>query len=321
MTIYGEYRDEFRPRPKKWLLLLFSLFSILACLELATLFSSTVHVLVMRSSTADGAIPIYAPVAQPPYVFVAGPKAALLRETIAPFVDLITAALVLILIPTSTRLSSRLFIHHLALALMLIGLSRAFEVSPTDWLEGNLSATGLWRPTILLLALGLIHFIERRRTQLLANLFSTETPGERVALWTVIVPVPMLMIFGAALWGDYGGEAFAAIVVLAWSFFVQLTSRSLPRYEQLDDVLMRESTATVTFAAAAILSAAITVFGFPPAGEPRALLLGGNSAATLVPTNDITIRTAEAKARDARRKGAPPDDKKSVIDIRWSKKK
>ena len=321
MTIYGEWNERFRPRPKNWALFLFCTAFLLMAVELSGLVTSVVHVAATESRALDGAFPLYAPFAQKVVIFRAGPHAAALREVIAPIADLVLATLLLTVVPTSTTLASRLAVHLAALAFALQPVARALEVSPAQWLEGELSIGGVWRPATLIAALLLFHFSEARRNELMSNVEPLFAPARRVRLWSLSILAPLLLVAAIAFVAHYPPLAIGAVIAIAMTLLTNLSTRPGEGYEKLEGIELREGAATIPVVALLVIALSVFLFGFPNLGrQNRAVMIGGKSFLRVTPAADIHILTAadeveQKKAEERERR------KKSVIDIRWSRGK
>jgi hypothetical protein len=320
MTIYGEWNEQFRKRPKISALLLFCVSFLLIAVELSAVLTAITQVVALKSFTVDGALPLYAPVAQKWAVFHAGAHAGPLREVVAPLLDLLLAALVILILPTATTLAARLGTHLLSMAFLLLAVGRALEVSPAKWLEGELSVAGLWRPVTLLCAVMLLHFSTKKLNEMLSNLESLVLPRRRLRLWAVTL-LPGFAIVGLVAWlHSYNALALAALLAMAVSFFTNISSRPGERFEKLDAVELREAAWSTPLIALLVVGLAAWAFGLPRIGLPnRAVLFGGNSIARLQPLRNVTILTV---AEEIKQQKAAEEERrrKSVIDIRWSKK-
>lgn len=327
MTIYGEWNDQFRPRPKKSALALFSTAALLIALALSWTLYSVVQVASAESHTAERDFPLFAPLAQQSTVFRSAPHAGDGRDLIAPTAAVVFAVLLLTVVPTSSKASHRLGIHAAAMASMLYTWSRAFELSPATWLEGDLSISGLWRPVALVAGYALFDFAERRRNQLLGNFEKTDTPLQRLALWAVCTALPLTVIAIVSLLAGYGALLFSALVALAVTCFVNVARRPSQRFEELTEVEMREASFAAPILAVVISAVYIWAFGFPLFGQrTRAVLLGDKRprfaslkevemATSAVTEGEVTPRPSSSQRPAAGTTAAEP---KQVIDIRWS---
>jgi hypothetical protein len=321
MTIYGEWNEQFRARPKMSALLLFCVSFFLIAVELTALVTSVTQVVALKSMTVDGAVPLYAPIAQRWAVFRPGAHASEVRDVVAPALDLILAALVLLILPTATTLAARLGTHLLTMAFLLQAMARALEVSPAKWLEGEMTLSGLWRPVTLLCALLLLHFSEKKRNDLMSNVEKLAAPSRRLRLWAVTI-VPAFLVVAVLAWlNSYLPLAVASLLALAVTLFTNVSSRPAERYEKLEGIEMREAAWSTPLIALLIVGLAWWSFGFPRAGRVNhAVLLGGQSIARLEPVTNVTILTAAEEIKQ-QKKAEEERKKNQVIDIKWSKKK
>lgn len=317
MTIYGERNDEFRPRPKKLRVVLFSASFLLLAMQLAVLLTGVVHFLAIAGWSSEHPFPLYAPVAQKFQLPGVANVRSAAAESVAPAFALLSAAVVLYFWPTRLTLASRTASHLVSYSFVIVALAMSFEVPPTRWLAGD--ASELRFPVALLVALFLIQQIETRAVTLWANVVRMDTPGIRVLQWSVRLAIPLAILAGLAASNAYLPLAAAAAMAAAVTFLVNISSQPGPRFEALSQPEMREAAATAPFVALIVVGAAIVLFGMPRLGlRPRAIVIGGGEKLGLTSATGYQIqRTPSRKGHGS---DGPAEDE-SVIDIRWSDKK
>lgn len=324
MTIYGENDFQFRPAPSTLALFSAATALLLLCAELANALVGLMHLLLARAAGLVAPVVFYVPfLGNPRMPFYSAPPLGPLYDFATPIVVAVSALLVVALIhlwPTEQRLAIRLFIHAMALSLVLTGcLAPSFDLSSFDGLTAFAPVPPLaWAALFIALGIWLAISVERQTIVLLSNLFSMATPAQRLRHWVVRVPVAMILLAAIAFLGGFSAGAFAAVAVLLATLLENISRRPRERYQLVDHPEMREAAATLPIVAAVILGAVIFAFGFPALrGDSRALVLSGRGVSL---ESVRTIRSNHPLKLDLIRAGDKRDGaSQEEIDIHWTK--
>jgi hypothetical protein len=321
MTIYGDdSRTAFKPRPHPLRVLLVSAAGFLIGLQIGIFVFSFTQVLA-SSVESNGARPIYAPFAQSP-LLPPSPLAPLSAAAIPPAVTIVAALLIVFLWPAGDSLARRVSPYFVAMAFATVVTAVALESEPRRWLEADLSLLAIWRPLAAGAAVLVVLQSERRITQLLGNFYPVRTPLQRIRLWAMRIPLPVLVIAVAAWGGPYLPMAEAALALLLLTFLLAAASKPPDQFEAVSEYAMREASLIAPLAAIGVVALCLWTFGSPLLGDaPRAVMVGGSKFASFEGTASLkkTLRRdadIEIKRQEEEKKAKEP-----VIDIRWSKSK
>ena len=294
MTIYGESSEGFRVRPSGSVLFLVSTAQLVLCFQLAALAIAVVDTLVAFRSGWEEVIVVYAPFAADPMspFFISPPLDTLylLAEPIVAATALTLSLVLILLWPSGPSLATRLMIHNLAMTLVTLGaLSLAIEEN------GFVNATvrtpvGLWAWRIGVGGLGLIVaiLIERRANRLLANVFHADHAAERLRLWTLRIPTPLLAVAGLAWINGYPALTWASLAAIVITFLEATIHTVHPGYERIDDPLLRKAVVLTPLATLVIVGAATVLFGMKGAHlTNRVLEIEGGRGVIHEPVDDL----------------------------------
>lgn len=324
MTIYGENEFQFRPAPSALALFSASSALLLLCAEVANALSGALYLLIARVAGLVAPMAWTAPfLASPRLPYFASPPLGPIYLLAAPIVFVVSAIIAVGLVhlwPTDQRLSIRLFMHAMALSLVLAGcLAPAFEKGAFDGLTqyGPVPPV-VWMLLFVVLGAWLALHIERQTVVLLGNVFGMTMPLQRIRRWALRIPFPFLLLAAISLLGGFRAGAYASAVVVAATLLENISRRPREHYELVLHPEMREAAATLPIVGAIVIAAAIFAFGFPA--------LDGHSRAAVFSMKGVTFENAREvrerhplkldliKTRD-KREGATD----SEIYIRWSK--
>lgn len=321
MTIYGDdSRTAFKPRPHPLRLLLVSAATFLIGLQVGTFLFSFTQVLA-SGVESNGARPLFAPFAQSP-LLPPSPLAAPSTAAIPPAVTICAALLIVFLWPAGDSLARRISPYFVAMAFATVVSAVALENEPRRWLEADLSLLAIWRPLAAAAAVLVVIQSERRITQLLGNFYPVRSPLQRIRLWALRIPLPVLFV-GIAAWSSrYLPMVEAAVALLLLTWLLAAASRPPDQFEAVTDYPMREAALIAPIVATGVVALCLWTFGSPLLGEaPRAVMVGGSKFAGFEGTASLkkTLRRdadIEIKRQEEEKKAKEP-----VIDIRWSKSK
>jgi hypothetical protein len=300
-------------------MLLFSTCILLIMIEVAALIGSLTWVASVSGWNAGNPFPIYAPYAQRFQLPNLVPAIDTTREAITPFVLIVLSTIVLYFWPTNQTLGRRITTQMTALAFAVIAMSLAMDDSPMQWLTGDLRE--FWKPVTIIGGVFLIFQAESQAITLLNNVYRLETPAERLVVWAMRLPIPLILIGAHALYSRYAPLAIACAVALVITFVTQLGRRPASNYEKLTDVFLREGSAMATVGAILVIALASVLFGCRLAGiRPKAIVVSGKGVSFVSPSTFLP--PSPQAAPDKTKPGAKGEVKEEpVIDIKWSDKK
>lgn len=322
MTIYGESPDQFRPRPRGGTLVVFSLAVTLLAAWLAALISATV-------TTAAAGLRLAGEAGFPLFLSPAGnlllPGTTALTEdprlAVAPLLLIVLALVLLTVWPTGSSLGSRLSSRLIARVFALAALTASLTRSPADWLAGELSASGMWRPAVALAALLVLWRGELSVRNLLGGVFDASTPQRRLRLW-LLVSLPQYLLWALLGLGQSSADgAWAAVYAILVSVLAATAGQSAGHWERVDRPRLVEDTILAGACALLVTVAGYGIFGLPAlAPRSHAVVLGSDPIARRVPLDTIRLTTTEQLSSEEAEaeKGEAAEGEKSVIEIRWS---
>jgi hypothetical protein len=285
MGFYGVHDDRFRERPSALALFSVSLFSTLACALLSSGLISILRVAITRTIRAEFPLVVYMPFAADPFaglyplrvdqsIRAAGPAIA---------IPLVLALLLLFFFPTTQKISGRLNLHTFVSCLVAFG-TLAPVLDPGLFRDFRL-VTRLEREPALGIVVGaavalavVLGLIERRAVRVLGNVYDTGSPGKRLYLWFLRIPLPFALLAALAQTNGWTAGAIASLVVIAVTFFETISHLPKVQHEAFSDVRMREAAATWPIVAAVLIAASVWAFGSDLLHVPRrAVRIEGNT--------------------------------------------
>jgi hypothetical protein len=286
MSIYGEFDEQWRPRPALWRLAIVSCCHFVLAAWLTVALLSTLDMFLMQQAGVKGVWAVYLPPWSTLHTAAAArllapgqavdmPIAAeRVAEGYAPMVAggaLLLALIVLYIWPVGESLSSRLFAFALAQSLAVFGAASLFRLSMS-----GVSKPIPYRFAAVAVAALLCMAAEARTNRVLANLFLMDGPLRRAGLWLARL-FPATLALGLAAWlaGDTAVAAAAAGLALA-TLFVNLAHRPPQTHEAVNEPLLREAAAAMPIVLVPLLAAAIWAFHLAP--PHRVVLLEGAQA-------------------------------------------
>lgn len=329
MTLYGESEAQFRPRPSRARLALFVAASTILSAWLAALLSNLV-------SQAAATVRLVGRTGVPVALFPAGPPDlpgmhAVIdpaRLAVAPLLMMIVAVLMIALWPSSGTLASRISVTITARTLALSALTDSLSQSPLEWLSGDLSAIGLWRPIIAIGSIILIWRSEGIYLALLSMFYDLERPSRRAVVWSA-ASLPQWLVwflFALAQWHTPGMVAAAVATIVTITAGAGMRQSGF--WEKVARPYLVEDTIIAAAAALALTIGGFATFGAPLLGVSRqVVVLGSSPVAERIPLDELQITVAEepliVSDDPADETSTSPaqtkNEEEPVIDIRWSK--
>lgn len=312
MTIYGESMEQFRPRPSLAALGFTSLATVLISLVATSLLVSLLQLAVRM--TLDGTtVPfLFVPFGSSPY-FPAGTPAAAWGILGSMACCAALAGLCVWLWPTEQTLASRLFVYLLSMVLVTAGCIAPALTSGT--FDAAAAATSIVTPAWTVLVLGIASFLlfrlQRNLSGLMSNFFSMVTPWRRLVLWSVMIAPGFLLAAAISFLSGNRPGAYAFLIAAALTAFECLSHVPPERFETLKEPHLREPAATLPLIAAVLIGVSLYFFGSPLLGKPSSVMLFGKSRAEF----------ADLEKTSLNKKPETEEEKKSRIEIRWSKDK
>lgn len=235
MAVYGEFTEQFRPRPTFWRLAVVSLSQFAIALLIA-------NALV---AIAEMGLLVY--VASPTrWVFHATPASTLPRladpepqiTAAIAFALVLLGAIVLTLWPTRNTLARRLFVSVFAQAIGVFGAT-AFAFRHASLLGMAVGLAALW----------LCARAELRAIGVLASIVPLDHPLPRLKHWFVRIVPSMALLACVPLPRNWWLASGLTVVTLLMN-----ASRRPTRFEVVEEPELREATATLSIVAVAILA-------------------------------------------------------------------
>jgi len=304
--------EQFRPRPSLAALGFTSLASVLISLVATSLIVSLLQ-LVIRLALDRETVPfLFIPFGSSPY-FPPGSPAAAWAILGAMAACGALAALCVRLWPTEQTLASRLFVYLLSMVLVTAGCIAPALSSGTFEAAANATSvvTLAWLVLVLAIASFLLFRLQRTLSGLMSNFFSMVTPWGRLVLWSVMIAPGFLLAAGICLLSAYRPGAYAFLVAAALTAFECLSHVPPERFETLKEPHLREPAATLPLIAAGLIGASLYFFGSPLVGKSSSVMFFGKARAEFVDLEKTSLN----------RKPETEEEKKSKIEIRWSKDK
>jgi hypothetical protein len=286
--------EQHRPRPARWRIALVSFCYLILGATIANALLSVAEVALLSKATDVKARWI---IHATPWMSLKPYVRTTMRLHVMPIPMLIASAvflafalIVIWLWPVRSSIGSRLLAIAMAQCLAAFGGAMVPELAdPITYAAPAVAA--------LICMLG-----EWSANTLLGSYWNLETPGRRLAMWSVRI-LPSSVAIAAAAWTLHNEPGVYAAALLAGStLFANLARRPSRSLETMKDVQMREAAAAWPVATLALLVGVVLVFGFRP---PRAFVL-----------DDGKVEHVDLGA--AAKRLAPSEP---VIEIHWSRKK
>jgi len=314
MGFYGVHDDRFRERPSALALFSVSLFSTLACALIASGFVSVLRVALTRTVRGEFPLVFYMPFASDPFegLYPLRVDQSIRAAGTAIAIPLIVALVLVFFFPTTQKISGRLNLHTFAMCLVAFG-TLAPVVDPGLFRDFRLfsglerePSLGIVAGAAVVLAVVLV-FVERRAVRILGNVYDTSTPGKRLYIWLLRIPLPFALLATLAQMSGWSAGAIAALVVIAATFFETISHLPSVAHEAFSDVRMREAAATWPVVAAILIGASLWAFGSDLLQLPKR-----------------AVRIEENKpsfVRLDKLQGSQKESFEPKIDLKWSKGK
>ncbi len=294
MGVYGEHDNRFRERPAALAILSVSLFSTLSCALISSSLVSLLRVLATRERRSEFPLFLYFPFASDPFsgLYPIRVDQAVRAAGIAFAIPLVLALVLLFFFPTTQRLSGRLVLHTFVCSLITFGtlaplLDAKFfhDFRLFTRLESN-PALGIFAGVAIALAILLV-VVERRAVRLLGNVYDTDTPGKRIYLWLLRIPLPFALLAALCQLNGWAAGAIASLTVVVVTFFEVISHLPRQQYERFSDVRMREAAATWPIVAVLLIGGAIWLFGFELLHFPRRVVRIDDGKPAIVRLDEI----------------------------------
>jgi len=314
MGFYGVHDDRFRERPSALALFSVSLFSTLACALLSSGFVSVLRVAITRTVRGEFPLVVYMPFASDPFagLYPLRVDQSIRAAGTAIAIPLVVALVLVFFFPTTQKISGRLNLHTFVMCLVAFGtlapvvdagLFRDFRLYTR--LERE-PALGIVAGAAVVLAL-LLGLVERRAVRILGNVYDTSTPGKRLYIWLLRVPLPFALLATLAQMSGWTAGAIASLVVIAATFFETISHLPSVAHEAFSDVRMREAAATWPVVAVVLIGASVWAFGSDPLHVPKRAVRIANDTPSFVQLDDL--------------QGSQKESFEPKIDLKWSKGK
>jgi len=276
MGVYGKHDNRLRERPSALALVSVSLFTTLVCALIASGFVSLLRVLATRATRSEFPLLLYFPFASDPFsgLYPLRVDQSMRAAGIAVAIPVILALVLLFFFPSTQKLSGRLALHTFVCSLIAFG-TLAPLVDPKLFHDFRLftrlelnPALGIFAAGAIVLALLLVA-VERRAVRILGNVYSTDTPGRRLYLWLLRIPLPFALLAALCQLNAWTAGAIASVIVIVATFFEAISHLPRQQYERLSDVRMREAAATWPIVSAILIGGSVWLFGLELFHFPR----------------------------------------------------
>lgn len=322
MTLYGESSDQFRPKPRAATLIAFSAATTILAGWLGSLLNSTIGLAAvgLRLAGEAGFPLLLAPAGT---ALLPGTEALSedVRLAIAPLILIVLALILMTVWPSGGGLGSRMSTLLVARTFALSALTGSLTLSPADWLAGELTASGVWRPAIALSSLLLLWRGEIAMRNLLGAVFDTSTPARRLRVW-LLASLPQYVIWGVLGTLQMSAAAWwTAVYALVVSVLAATAGTSRVEWQRLDRPRLVEDTIIAVASALLISIVGYWTFGAPALRHPRhAVIFATDPIARRVPLEAVQL-TDSTPIEETTPSGTTPaegEEPKNVIEIRWS---
>ncbi len=216
--------------------------------------------------------------------------------------------------PTDQKLGTRLFVHGLALTLVLFG----FVTAGFDERTAGMLQPALWMVLCITAGAWSVMRFERRSFALLKNLYEVETPSKRLVIWSARILPGLLLIALLSALNGYMPGVYASAIGIAATFLETISHQPKRSFERLGNPRMQDAVVTLPILALGLLAVSIYVFGAPAhsAFRPRAVVISSEPAVSIEPLSIVRSRYSWHPP-----KAEPEEPEEKKIDIRWSKPK
>jgi hypothetical protein len=325
MTVYGGKVDRFRPAPTATSLALSGAGFAVTTAAITAGVSALADLFLAWIAGWPGPAALYAPAGGlvQGALFSSPPLGTSyqLAPLLVPAACAMIALSLIYFWPTAQRLSSRLFIHHLALMLGTMGVAAPLlEPSTLEQVRELTNAAPHYASAFFCLAAaGIVVVAERRSLQLLANVFPDPATAERLNLWMLRMPIGLVMVALLAIANHHFAAVWALAGAALISIFLSLLRWPRPHYEKAAMPQMKGAAILLPIVAAVLAAASAYLFGMPAAGvRPHALVLSVSGVAIeplrlVAPSGPFRVSGAAAEPSPS------PTPEEKQIDIRWSR--
>ncbi|HET7712507.1 MAG TPA: hypothetical protein VFL80_11305 [Thermoanaerobaculia bacterium] len=320
MTLYGDFDDQYRPRPAWWRFATVGFCQTLFSIWLATALVSVVDSYVFHMADVKDYFALYVPPWQTlkgefggsVLLRSAGSDLPLRYEQEFAKASLPAAAVlaglgvvVAFFWPTRQTLARRLFVLTLGPALTLFGAALLLN-------RGSVS--GVSRSSFIpYAALGVAALVtiaaETRAIQLLSNFYAMREPSRRVGYWFLRYVPAFAAVGGSAYFARSYETCIYSAGFLLVTLFMNLVHTPRDHFEQVEAIELREAAAALLFLAVILAGGAVWLFRFQP---PRRAIALADDRAKIVLLSDVP--------RELLAHWKPPAPPPPKIDIRWSKR-
>lgn len=309
MSSYESGRSEFRPKPDEATLFVFGLSGFLLADLIHSVLTWAIETVLAFNSGWEKVVILDIPVLTNPtspfYVSPPlGPPWIWSGEIVAGTFLALSAALVF-LWPTRSTLASRLFVHVLAIVLVLEG-TIASSLVYTDILTTSIVRSRVLAAISLVLALVLLVAVQRRLLVVFQQFWETRELGVRITLFTILELPGLALLAGVFWFGEFRLGAVAALATTLPLLIAQLFHSSRPAYERVTAHRLTAATIVVTILALAGIGGSIWAFGSDLIDLPRRAL-------TWSKDSGFEVKTHETIFHEQLR-----DRKENEMLIRWS---
>ncbi|MCM2314153.1 MAG: hypothetical protein NDJ92_03255 [Thermoanaerobaculia bacterium] len=276
MGIYGEHDNRFRERPSALALVSMSFFSTIACAMISSGVVSLLRVLTTRETRSEFPFLLYFPFASDPFLglYPLRVDQSVRAAGIAIAIPAIVALVLLFFFPTTQKLAGRLSLHTFVCSLITFGtLAPMVDRKLFDdfrlYTRLDLNpALGIVVAGVVVMAVLLV-LVERRAVRVLGNVADVGSPGKRLYLWLLRIPLPFAVLAALCKLNGWTDGAIASLVVIAATFFEAISHVPRYQFERLGNVRMREAAATWPIVTAVLLCGSVWLFGLDLLHFPR----------------------------------------------------
>jgi hypothetical protein len=265
MSIYGEFDQQFRPRPTGWRIALTALSQTFVATVIASFILAAADMFVLwRGGLRRGWLVYGVPWGRLFGIERLTPFAARVNNVRAEWAIYVAATITLLAIllyfwPFRPALATRMFGMTLVQALLLFAAWPA-----TTAADLRLAAV------VLVVAIIFAMKAEASIEDDLGNEVPMQYPGQRLLIWFFRVPL-IAAALGAAAWRvAYVEGAIAAIAFAVLTFAVAIARRPPALYRRLENGELREAAVATPIFAIVLLAALVMTFGYTP---PRRALV------------------------------------------------
>lgn len=313
MNSYEGAPQEFRPRPGRSSLFAFGLLCFLLADLIQTALVWGIETSLAWSSGWKDVLIVDLPVLTDPrspfYVSppLRGPWESA-GEIVAGSSFLLAAALVFFW-PTRTTLASRLFVHILAIVLLVKGTIGGM-LARTDLLRSGMETSQLSAMVAIVLGAALLIGAQRRLLLVLQQFWNLHDWTERAGLFATL-ELPGLLVLAIIFWFNrFPGGAVAAAIAVVPLIVVQLLYSRRSSYERVTTHMLGGAIAAIAVMVAAGIGGSVWLFGSDLLEMPRRALTWSSE-------RGLAMQTHDAIFREQLRDPEATDDEEPKI--RWSR--